>query len=256
MDAPDTKPLRVADVGAPTSPRGATLPIIVSHESLGIACERPERGPAGAVWRQWQPLTPMKRATDLALGSLLLVMSAPLQALAAVAIRGTMGAPVLFRQRRAGQNGRPFTLLKFRTMSAPAAGREGPAWDHERLTAVGRLLRDSSVDELPSLWNVLRGDMSLVGPRPLLVSYIDWYTEEQARRLLVKPGLTGWAQIHGRNALTWEERFSLDCWYVDHRTWALDLQILVRTVIVVIRREGISFAGVSTMTEFRGSDPA
>jgi lipopolysaccharide/colanic/teichoic acid biosynthesis glycosyltransferase len=196
----------------------------------------------------------LKRATDLVLGSALLVMSAPLQAATAAAIRTTMGAPVLFRQRRAGQHGRPFMLWKFRTMSVPVEGRTGPEWDNERLTPFGRLLRSSSLDELPSLWNVFRGDMSLVGPRPLLLSYVGRYTEAQARRLLVRPGITGWAQANGRNGLTWEEKFRLDCWYVDHRTWTLDLRILLRTVVAVIRREGISFAESSTMPEFRGVD--
>ena len=196
----------------------------------------------------------LKRATDLVVGSALLLMSAPLQAATAVVIRTTMGAPVLFRQRRAGQHGRSFTLRKFRTMSAPVAGRTGPEWDHERLTPVGRLLRSSSLDELPSIWNVIRGDMSLVGPRPLLLRYVDRYTKEQARRLLVRPGITGWAQTHGRNGITWEEKFRLDCWYVDHRTWTLDLRILLRTVVAVIRREGITFDAASTMPEFRRVD--
>jgi lipopolysaccharide/colanic/teichoic acid biosynthesis glycosyltransferase len=196
----------------------------------------------------------LKRATDLVVSSMLLVMTAPLQAATAVAIRATMGAPVLFRQSRAGQRGHPFTLWKFRTMSAPVAGRTGPEWDGDRLTALGRFLRGSSLDELPSLWNVIRGDMSLVGPRPLLLRYVDRYTEAQARRLLVRPGITGWAQVNGRNGLAWDEKFRLDCWYVEHRTWSLDLRILMRTVAVVFRREGISFAATSTMPEFRGVD--
>jgi lipopolysaccharide/colanic/teichoic acid biosynthesis glycosyltransferase len=196
----------------------------------------------------------VKRATDLLVGSTLLVVSAPLQAATAVAIRATMGAPVLFRQERAGQHGSPFTLWKFRTMCAPKADRTGPEWDADRLTTFGRFLRSSSLDELPSLWNVVRGNMSLVGPRPLLLSYVGRYSDVQVRRLLVRPGITGWAQVNGRNVLTWEEKFRLDCWYVEHRAWTLDLRILVRTAAVVFHREGINFAESSTMPEFLGVD--
>ena len=159
----------------------------------------------------------------------------------------SLGWPVFFRQRRPGLQGRPFDLLKFRTM------RDGTEPDEARLTSVGRFLRASSLDELPELWNILRGDMSLVGPRPLLMQYLPRYSPRQARRHDVKPGLTGWAQVNGRNALTWEEKFELDVWYVDHWSLGLDICILWRTVLQVLRREGISHEGHATMTEFMGS---
>ena len=159
----------------------------------------------------------------------------------------SLGWPVFFRQRRPGFHKRPFDLLKFRTMR----GGSGP--DEERLTRVGRFLRAWSLDELPELWNILRGDMSLVGPRPLLMQYLPRYSPRQARRHEVKPGLTGWAQVNGRNALTWEEKFELDVWYVDHWSLGLDICILWRTVLQVLRREGISHEGHATMTEFMGS---
>jgi lipopolysaccharide/colanic/teichoic acid biosynthesis glycosyltransferase len=168
-------------------------------------------------------------------------------ALLAVLILSSLGRPVLFRQRRPGLRGRPFELLKFRTM------REGHGPDKERLTTVGRFLRTWSLDELPELWNVLRGDMSLVGPRPLLMQYLARYSARQARRHEVKPGLTGWAQLNGRNALTWDEKFELDVWYVDNWSPWLDVCILGRTFWQVLRREGISQEGHATMPEFMGS---
>jgi len=180
------------------------------------------------------------------------VLTAPVQAVAAVCIWREMGSPVIFRQERPGRGGRPFLLLKFRTMH----NIDDPlrvSSDASRLTPVGRLLRASSIDELPELWNVLRGEMSLVGPRPLLMDYLDRYTPEQARRHSVHPGLTGWAQISGRNALSWEEKFELDVWYVDHVSLGLDLRILWRTVRAVVARDGISAAGHETMPEFRGA---
>lgn len=163
-----------------------------------------------------------------------------------------MGSPVLFRQCRPGRFGRPFYMIKFRTMrdATDAAGRPLP--DGERLTAFGRFLRSSSLDELPELWNVLKGDMSLVGPRPLLMEYLPLYSAEQARRHEVRPGVTGWAQVNGRNALTWEEKFRLDVWYVDNRSLWLDLRIIAMTVKKVIRRDGISAAGEATMPKFTG----
>ncbi len=189
----------------------------------------------------------MKRLADLVLGSALLLLTAPLLGLAALAVRLDLGPGVLFRQTRSGLRGRPFTLYKLRTM------RTGPGPDAERLTRLGRLLRACSVDELPELWNVLRGDMSLVGPRPLLPQYLERYTPRQARRLEVRPGITGWAQVHGRNALTWEERFELDVWYVEHRSPALDARILWRTLGCVLSGRGVSAPGSATMLEFLGS---
>ena len=182
-----------------------------------------------------------------------LVVTSPVQAAAAVAIRREVGSPVLFRQQRPGLGGRPFSLLKVRTMrdAVDASGRVLP--DSSRLTPLGRRLRAWSIDELPELWNVLRGDMSLVGPRPLLMEYLPRYTPEQARRHSVLPGLTGWAQVSGRNALSWEEKFELDVWYVDHVSLGLDLRILWRTVRAVVTRDGISAAGYETMPEFRGA---
>jgi lipopolysaccharide/colanic/teichoic acid biosynthesis glycosyltransferase len=174
----------------------------------------------------------------------------------AAAIRATMGKPVLFRQQRPGHQGRLFTAYKFRTMR-DALGPDGtPLPDSERLTRVGRLIRRTSLDELPQLWNVVKGDMSLVGPRPLLVQYLPRYTPEQARRHEVLPGLTGWAQVNGRNATSWPERFAHDLWYVDNWSLGLDLKIIAITALKVLRREGISQPGHDTMPEFMGTPPA
>lgn len=186
----------------------------------------------------------VKRAFDLGVGAVALAVAAMPMAAIAVAIRVSMGRPVLFAQRRPGRRGEPFTLYKFRTM------RTGSGPDADRLTRLGRFLRSTSLDELPELWNVLRGDMSLVGPRPLLVEYLDHYTPEQARRHDVRPGITGLAQVSGRNAATWEERLALDVRYVDERSMALDLRILGRTLRAVLRREGISAEGHATMPRF------
>ncbi|MBE3575648.1 MAG: sugar transferase [Firmicutes bacterium] len=192
-----------------------------------------------------------KRGLDIIGAGAGIVLLWPLLLAIAVAVRVALGRPVLFRQVRPGLHGKPFTLYKFRTMrdSRDAAGNLLP--DEQRLTRFGRFLRSTSLDELPELFNVLRGDMSLVGPRPLLMEYLDRYTPEQARRHEVKPGITGWAQIHGRNALSWEDKFRLDVWYVDHWSLWLDLKILCITVLKVFRREGISAAGSATMPEFR-----
>ena len=195
-----------------------------------------------------------KRTLDL-LGALFgLLLTAPLLLVVAVTVRLMMGRPVLFRQTRPGLHGRPFVLYKFRTMTdaRDAAGQLLP--DGERLTRLGRFLRRTSLDELPELFNVLRGDMSLVGPRPLLMGYLPHYTPEQARRHEVRPGLTGWAQIHGRNAVSWEEKFTLDVWYVDHCSLRLDLQILVRTVRIVLRGEGTNQPGHDTVEYFREAE--
>lgn len=195
----------------------------------------------------------VKRALDISVSSLLLVGSLPLLILIGTAIRLSMGTPVLFRQQRPGLHGRPFYLYKFRTMRHPRPGEESAAADGVRITRLGRLLRSTSLDELPTLWNVLRGDMSLVGPRPLLMQYLDRYTPEQARRHEVKPGITGWAQVNGRNALSWEEKFAHDVWYVDHQSLWLDLRILCMTAWKVLIREGISHGTEATMPEFMGT---
>lgn len=194
----------------------------------------------------------VKRLVDVAGAGVGLVLTAPILAAASVAIVYDMGTPVLFRQRRPGQDGKIFTLYKLRTMrdAVDRSGRTLP--DAERLTALGRFLRASSIDELPELYNVLRGDMSLVGPRPLLVEYLERYSPRQARRHEVRPGLTGWAQINGRNTVDWDERFELDVWYVDNWSNGLDLRILWKTVAKVAAREGISQAGEATMKPFMG----
>ena len=195
----------------------------------------------------------MKRLIDFTAAALgLIVLALPL-ALLAWQVRRRLGSPVLFRQTRPGLHGRPFEMVKFRTLT-DARGPDGALLsDAERLTPFGRFLRASSLDELPELWNVLRGDMSLVGPRPLLMEYLPLYTPEQARRHAVRPGVTGWAQVNGRNALSWEEKFALDVWYVDHRSLWLDLKILWLTVKKVLVREGISATGEATMGKFTGN---
>jgi lipopolysaccharide/colanic/teichoic acid biosynthesis glycosyltransferase len=194
----------------------------------------------------------IKRVMDIGIAAAALLLAAPLLLLVAIAVRVNLGSPVLFRQRRPGLHGRPFTMVKFRTMR-DAIGRDGrPLPDAQRLTPFGKLLRSTSLDELPELWNVLRGEMSLVGPRPLLMEYLDRYTPEQARRHEVRPGVTGWAQVNGRNALSWDERFRLDVWYVEHRSLRLDLQILTRTLTMVLRRTGVSAQGEATMSLFEG----
>jgi lipopolysaccharide/colanic/teichoic acid biosynthesis glycosyltransferase len=201
-------------------------------------------------YRRWG-----KRALDIALSALgLLLLSPALIAIAAL-VRIKLGAPVLFRHVRPGLQARPFTLYKFRTMTDERDEQGNLLPDDERLTRLGEFLRRASLDELPELLNVLRGDMSLVGPRPLILRYLERYTPEQARRHLVRPGITGLAQISGRNAIPWEERFALDVWYVDHLSLPLDLKILARTVWKVLRREGISEEGNVTMSEFMGSGP-
>lgn len=192
-----------------------------------------------------------KRALDLAVAVPALVMSAPLQAAIAVLVRRRLGSPVLFRQTRPGLHGAPFELVKFRTMTDVDPAR-GLVTDAERLTPFGARLRATSLDELPTLWNIVRGDMSLVGPRPLLMRYLPLYSPEQARRHDVRPGLTGLAQVNGRNALSWEDKFRYDVEYVDRHTLAMDLKILWATARAVLRREGISAAGEATMPEFLG----
>ena len=193
----------------------------------------------------------LKRLVDVAGALALLVVTSPLLALAAAVVRVTMGRPVVFQQARTGAGGRLFTLLKLRTMTD---GHDG-AHDELRLTPVGRWLRVTSLDELPQLWNVLRGDMSLVGPRPLLPRYLERYSAEQARRHEVPPGLTGLTQVSGRNGLSWEEKFTRDVWYIDHWSLRLDLWVLWRTLVTITRREGIAANGHATMPEFLGSGP-
>lgn len=193
-----------------------------------------------------------KRLVDLVLGVPALVLSLPVQAAVAVAVRMRLGRPVLFRQERPGLHGQPFTMVKYRTMLEPDPAR-GLVTDDQRMTRLGSLLRATSLDELPALLNVVRGEMSLVGPRPLLVQYLDRYTPEQARRHDVRPGLTGLAQVNGRNATTWERRLALDVEYVDNRSTLGDLRIIGRTVATVLTRRGVSAEGTATMSEFRGT---
>jgi sugar transferase EpsL len=198
--------------------------------------------------RRW-----LKRSFDLAVALPGLILLSPVLVAVACAVRVKLGWPIFFRQIRPGLLGAPFTLLKFRTMT-DARGISGKMLpDVVRLTRLGRFLRGTSLDELPELINVLKGDMSLVGPRPLLVQYLDRYTPEQARRHEVRPGITGWAQVNGRNTITWEEKFKLDVWYVDNQSLWLDLKILAMTAWKILKREGISQAGEATMNEFRGS---
>lgn len=195
----------------------------------------------------------MTRLLDLVGSTAAAIVSLPVQVAVALAILVAMGRPVLFRQVRPGLRSRPFVLYKFRTMVAAREEDGKPVPDGRRLTRLGRFLRNTSLDELPELWNVLRGDMSFVGPRPLLIEYLPLYSAEQARRHEVRPGITGWAQVNGRNGLTWEQKFAHDVWYVDHRSLWLDLRILFRTLILVFRCDGISAEGHATMPRFTGT---
>lgn len=197
--------------------------------------------------------TSWKRLIDVTLASIALVLLLPLLALIAAAVRLDLGAPIVFRQARPGLGGQLFTLYKFRTMR-DARDRDGALLpDAQRLTRFGRFLRSTSLDELPELFNVLRGEMSLIGPRPLLPEYLPLYSADQRRRHDVRPGITGWAQVNGRNDLSWPERFALDTYYVDHMSWRLDARILALTLLRVLRREGISQEGHATMEPFRGN---
>ena len=195
----------------------------------------------------------MKRAFDILVAGVCLIAIMPVALLVAAAILIGMGRPVLFRQSRPGLHGRIFTLNKFRTMSESRDAAGNLLGDGSRLTPLGRLLRRTSLDEIPQLWNVLAGDMSLVGPRPLLIQYLPLYSESQRRRHDVRPGITGWAQVNGRNATSWEERFRLDVWYVDHRSFWLDLKILALTALRVFSGSGTSNPGHATMPEFKGN---
>lgn len=195
----------------------------------------------------------MKRFVDITGSILGLVLLSPILLIVWVMVRRDMGSPVLFRQTRPGLNGQPFQMVKFRTMRDATDSSGNPLPDSERLTNFGRFLRSSSLDELPELWNVLRGDMSLVGPRPLLMEYLSLYSPKQARRHEVRPGVTGWAQINGRNSVSWDEKFEFDVWYVNYRTFWLDLKIIWLTIRKVFKRDGISAAGEATMPKFKGN---
>jgi lipopolysaccharide/colanic/teichoic acid biosynthesis glycosyltransferase len=194
----------------------------------------------------------VKRALDVLVSALALVILSPVLLVTAALVRWKLGRPVLFRQERPGIHGRPFTLVKFRTMrDAPVDPTDGSA-DRDRLTPFGAKLRSTSLDELPELWNVLKGDMSLVGPRPLLMHYLPLYSERQARRHDVKPGVTGWAQINGRNNSPWADRLEMDVWYVENRSFLLDLKILAKTIPSALRRSGVSQEGQATVEYFTG----
>lgn len=194
----------------------------------------------------------LKRVLDIAVSAIAIVVLSPLILLLILAVRIFLGSPILFRQLRPGRDGKPFEMMKFRTM-LELRGENGELLpDSDRLSPFGRWLRSTSLDEIPEIWNILRGDMSLVGPRPLLMAYLPLYSAKQARRHEVRPGLTGWAQINGRNALQWSEKFELDVWYVDNQSFMLDMKILILTVLRVIKKDGISAAGEATMPAFTG----
>lgn len=196
----------------------------------------------------------MKKLFDVGVAAVLLLLFAPVLVVVAILVRVYLGAPIIFSQVRPGKAGRPFSVYKFRTMNDKRDATGKLLDDDVRLTGVGRFLRRSSLDELPQLWNVLRGDISLVGPRPLLMEYLPLYTPEQARRHEVLPGITGWAQVNGRNAISWEQKFAFDVWYVDHRSFLLDMRILMLTIRKVLIKDGISAQGMATMPRFYGSD--
>ena len=196
-----------------------------------------------------------KRLFDIVASFFGLVLLSPVFAVLAWSIRRKLGSPVLFRQTRPGKDGKPFQMIKFRTMLNAVDARGELLPDSERMTPFGRFLRGTSLDELPELWNVLKGDMSLIGPRPLLMEYLPLYSQEQFRRHEVRPGVSGWAQVNGRNALSWDEKFKLDVWYVDNQSFIMDLKILLLTLKKVIARDGISAADEVTMSKFTGSKP-
>lgn len=194
----------------------------------------------------------IKRIFDLVLGIAVFILAAPVMLAIVLILRISMGKRVFFRQLRPGLHGRPFTIVKFKTMKDSFDENGFPRPDSQRLTPIGKLLRSTSLDELPELLNVIKGDMSLVGPRPLLMQYLERYTPEQMRRHEVKPGITGWAQINGRNAISWEEKFKFDLWYVDNKSFWFDIKILMQTLRQVLSREGVNQAGQATMKEFMG----
>ncbi|WP_201605344.1 sugar transferase [Psychrobacter sp. JCM 18903] len=195
----------------------------------------------------------IKRLFDITAATAALVILSPVYVITAYKVKKNLGSPVIFKQTRPGLNGKPFEMIKFRSMKDAIDTEGNPLEDDERLTAFGKTLRNSSLDELPELWNVIKGDMSLVGPRPLLMEYLPLYNDEQARRHRVRPGITGYAQVNGRNAIGWHEKFTLDTWYVDHRSLWLDIKILIKTVKKVIIKDGISADGEATMSKFTGN---
>ena len=198
----------------------------------------------------------LKRLLDIIIASTALILLAPLYAFVAYKVKKNLGSPVLFRQVRPGLHGKPFEMIKFRSMKDAVDTNGQPLPDSERLTAFGKMLRSTSLDEMPELWNVIKGDMSIVGPRPLLTEYLPLYNEEQAKRHNVRPGMTGHAQVNGRNAIGWEEKFKLDTWYVEHQSTLLDFKIMFKTVYKVLAKDDISAEGEATMTKFTGSKPS
>ena len=196
----------------------------------------------------------LKRLFDIIIASTALILLAPLYAFVAYKVKKNLGSPVLFRQVRPGLHGKPFEMIKFRTMKDAVDANGQPLPDSERLTAFGKMLRSTSLDEMPELWNVIKGDMSIVGPRPLLTEYLPLYNEEQAKRHNVRPGMTGHAQVKGRNAIGWEEKFKLDTWYVEHQSTLLDFKIMFKTVHKVLAKDDISAEGEATMTRFTGTE--
>ncbi|WP_109441899.1 sugar transferase [Acinetobacter haemolyticus] len=195
----------------------------------------------------------MKRLLDIIIASTALVLLSPLYVFVAYKVKKNLGSPILFRQTRPGLHGKPFEMIKFRTMKDAVDAQGNPLPDNERLTPFGKMLRSTSLDEMPELWNVIKGDMSVVGPRPLLMEYLPLYNKEQAKRHEVRPGMTGHAQVNGRNAISWEEKFKLDTWYVENQSIWLDFKIMLKTVKKVIAKDDINEAGEATMTKFTGS---
>lgn len=198
----------------------------------------------------------LKRLLDIVIASTALIILSPLYVFVAYKVKKNLGSPVLFRQVRPGLNGKPFEMIKFRTMKDALDANGQPLPDSERLTPFGKMLRATSLDEMPELWNVIKGDMSVVGPRPLLMEYLPLYNQEQAKRHLVRPGMTGHAQVNGRNAISWEEKFKLDTWYVENRSTLLDFKIMFKTVHKVLAKDDISAEGEATMTKFTGTPDA
>ncbi|WP_104499743.1 sugar transferase [Acinetobacter indicus] len=196
----------------------------------------------------------LKRLLDIIIASIALILLSPLYAFVAYKVKKNLGSPVLFRQVRPGLHGKPFEMIKFRSMKDAVDAQGNPLPDSERLTPFGKMLRSSSLDEMPELWNVIKGDMSIVGPRPLLMEYLPLYNEEQAKRHLVRPGMTGHAQVNGRNAISWEEKFKLDTWYVENQSVWLDFKIMLKTVKKVLAKDDINEAGEATMSKFTGSE--
>lgn len=195
----------------------------------------------------------IKRLFDILIASIALILLSPVYFIVARKVKKNLGSPVLFRQVRPGLHGKPFEMIKFRTMKDAVDAEGNPLPDSERLTPFGKMLRATSLDEMPELWNVIKGDMSIVGPRPLLVEYLPLYNEEQAKRHNVRPGITGYAQVNGRNAISWEKKFELDTWYVEHQSLWLDFKIMLKTVKKVLAKDDISAEGEVTMTKFTGT---